>query len=92
MSFLKKLFGISSEPAAPAKSASVEHEGYQITAMPMSDGGQYRICAEISREIDGEVKTHRMIRADTFPDAESAADASYRKAKQMIKEQGDRIF
>jgi hypothetical protein len=33
-----------------------------------------------------------MIRADTFEDEDSAAAASLGKARQMIDEQGDRIF
>ncbi|MCP4070175.1 MAG: hypothetical protein GY742_00365 [Hyphomicrobiales bacterium] len=90
MSFLKKLFGVS--PAAEEPTVVIEHEGYQITATPVSDGGQYRLCAEISREIDGEIKTHRMIRADIFPNRDDAIECSYRKAKQMIGEQGERIF
>ena len=89
MSFLKKLFGISS---APVELPSIEYEGYLIQSTPISEGGQFRLCANISREIDGEMKTHRMIRADMFPDSNSATEAAYRKAKQMIGEQGDRIF
>ena len=33
-----------------------------------------------------------MIRADIFTSADEAAEASIRKAKQMIGEQGERIF
>ena len=90
MSFFKKLFGM--KPAAEEPVSSIEHEGYLITATPMSDGGQFRLCAVISREIDGETLTHRMIRADIFPNRDDAIETSYRKAKQMIDEQGDRIF
>ena len=90
MSFFKKLFGMT--PAADEPVSSIEHEGYQIAAMPISEGGQFRLCAEISREIDGEMQTHRMIRADMFPSRDDAIETSYRKAKQMIKEQGERIF
>ncbi len=90
MSFLKKLFGIS--PAAEETAATIEHEGYRISPSPVSEGGQFRLCAEISREIDGETKTHRMIRADIFPNRDDAIETSCRKAKQMIDEQGDRIF
>ena len=90
MSFLKKLFG--SAPRIEKSEEPVEHEGYQITATPIAEGGQFRLSAEISREIDGETKTHRMIRADIFPNRDDAIAAALRKARQVIKEQGDRIF
>ncbi|GAG91830.1 unnamed protein product [marine sediment metagenome] len=92
MNFLAMKTRKISTPAEPEPEASIEHEGYVITSMPMAEGGQFRLCAEITREIDGEMKTHRMIRADIFPNRDEAIEASYRKAKQMIKEQGDRFF
>ena len=89
MSFLKKLFG-GGEKAETR--ASEMHEGFIITPTPMADGGQFRLCAEIRKEVGGEMKTHRLIRADMFASADQAADASVSKAKQVIKEQGERIF
>lgn len=94
MSFLKKLFGMGGEGAAKAGKfvAEVEHEGYLIQTAPMRDGSIYRVCGTISKEIDGEMKSHTLIRADTLPSADEASDMTVRKAKQMIKEQGDRLF
>lgn len=91
MSLLKKLFGGGSAKAAPSH-ASERHQGYDITPTPMPDGGQFRLCAEITKEIEGDLKTHRLIRADMFADDEQAAQAAIGKAKQVIKEQGERIF
>jgi hypothetical protein len=90
MSILKKLFGSASKNVEPEE--PIEHEGYQITPSPIAEGGQFRLSADISREIDGETKIHRMIRADIFPNRDDAIAASIRKARQMIKEQGDQIF
>jgi hypothetical protein len=91
MSFLKKLFGGGSKGSGKAE--VIEHEGYRITPQMMSaEGGQYRLCAIIEREVDGEVKRHKLIRADTFSDAGQAANAAVDKAKQVIREQGERIF
>ncbi len=42
--------------------------------------------------MDGTVKSHTLIRADTLGDLEGANEASISKAKQVIDEQGDRIF
>lgn len=90
MSFFKKFFG-----GGGAKTAEIPaemHEGYIIAPAPMNDGGQYRLCCEVRKEIDGEMKSHMLIRADMFASADMAAQASISKAKQMIREQGDRIF
>ncbi|MFD0916335.1 HlyU family transcriptional regulator [Pseudahrensia aquimaris] len=96
MSFLKKLFGGSKSSGATGSwaepDAQEEHEGYTIAAAPVSEGGQFRLAGTISKEIDGEVKTHQLIRADMFPNKEEAVAFTFRKAKQVIKEQGDRLF
>lgn len=94
MSFLKKLFGGGGD-ASPKASKPVEeltYEGFHIATMPMDEGGQFRVCAMITKEIDGEVKSHKMIRADMSGSQKEASDISMRKAKQMIDEQGERFF
>lgn len=91
MSLLKKLFGGgggSAEPDAPTE----EYEGYRITATPISEGQTFRVAATIEKEVSGETKTHKLIRADTVQGLEAAQAASVRKAKQVIDEQGERIF
>ncbi len=94
MSFLKRLFGgggpDKGKPANPAFEA--EYEGFAIVATPQNDGGQFRLCAVVSKEIDGETKSHKLIRADLFPSAGDAAEAALRKARQVIDEQGDKLL
>ncbi len=96
MSFLKKLFGGgggSGEPGGGAKPvAEVTHDGFQIATTPIEEGGQFRVAAMISKEVGGEVKSHRLIRADMCGSAEEASDIALRKAKMMIDEQGERIL
>ncbi|MEZ5809873.1 MAG: HlyU family transcriptional regulator [Rhizobiaceae bacterium] len=95
MSFLKRLFGggsAGSDDGAVPSAETVEHAGYSIRAAPIRDGGQFRLCAVISRDIDGETRTHKLIRADMFMSADDAADAALRKAKLVIAEQGDAMF
>ena len=58
----------------------------------MKDSGGWRLAAQIEKKIDDDTKTHRLIRADTFQDREAAVSASIAKAKQVIDEQGDRLF
>ena len=92
MSFFKRLFGGGDSGQAPKPAAETEHKGFQIAATPQAEGGQYRLHGMISKEIDGETKTHTLIRADLFPDADQCAEVTLRKAKQVIDEQGERIF
>ncbi|QDZ00594.1 hypothetical protein FQ775_09490 [Nitratireductor mangrovi] len=95
MSLLKRLFGLGGggeEPGEPKPAAETEHKGFRIQAMPFKEGGQFQTCALISKEVDGEVKEHRLIRADRFAALDDAVDVSLRKAKQMIDEQGERLF
>jgi len=92
MSFLKKLFGGSSASQAPVAADPVEHQGYTIHPAPAAEGGQFRLGAVISRQVDGQLKEHKLIRADLFPSRDEAVEAAVRKAKLVIAEQGDRMF
>lgn len=90
MSFFKKLFG-GGKSDEPSEDSSVEYKGFQIEPAPISEGGQYRVCAILSKAVDGRSMRHRLIRADVCGSAQEAADIAVRKAKQMIDEQGDRL-
>jgi len=94
MSFWKKLFGSGSKDGAePAKAVrQAEHNGYRIEAVPYAEAGQFQVAGVISKEIDGSLKQHRFVRADRFPTIDDAADFSVMKARQIIDQQGDRIF
>lgn len=86
MSILKKLFGGGS--AAPSKATPEAHNGFNIFPEPAKEQHGFRIAARIEK--DG--KTHYMIRADTYASLDVATEASISKAKQMIDQQGDRMF
>ena len=88
MSFLSKLFGGSPKPDPIPET----HNGFRIYPDPVKDGGQFRIGARIEKDVDGQTKTHRMIRADSFGSVEQANEVSLLKAKQLIDQQGDAIF
>ena len=88
MSLLSKLFGGG---AKPEKDPEV-YKDFRIFPEPQSGQGGYRLAARIEKEIDGEVKVHQLLRADTIQSAEEAEAFSIRKAKQVIDEQGDAIF
>lgn len=85
MSILNKLFGGGkSRPEAEPET----YNGFAITPTPIAEGGRFRVSARIEK--DG--KTHTLIRADVLEDLTAANEASVGKAKQMIDEQGDRLF
>lgn len=93
MSFLKKLFGGGGDAGGSAPAAeATEYEGFTIVPAPQKEGGQYRLAGTISKTVDGEDKSHRLIRADLFQSSDEAVDATVRKAKQVIDEQGDALF
>lgn len=95
MSFFKKLFGGGgSEPAAtePKVAGEAEHRGFTIKATPFKHEGQYQTCGVISKEVGGEVKEHRFIRADRFAGLDDAVQLTLSKGRQIIDEQGERIF
>ena len=88
MSLLKKLFGGggSSEPAGET------YKDFRIIPTLQKESDGYRIAARIEKEIDGDTKIHNLIRADTIASHEDATATTIAKAKQVIDEQGDRLF
>ena len=88
MSLFSRLFGKSApEPVDP-----VPHAGFLIFPEPAQQAGGFRIGARIEKEVGGEVKVHNMIRVDSYATLDTATEASVSKAKQLIDQQGDRIF
>ena len=87
MSLFTKLFGGGKTEPEPEI-----HNGYRIYPEPAKESGGYRLRARIEKEIDGQTRTHQLIRADTIASLEKACEASVNKAKQIIDEQGDRLF
>lgn len=94
LSFLKSLLGggASAGPERTAAAKQTEHRGFIIEARPYKEGGQYQACGLIRKDMDGVVKEHKFIRADRFTTLEDAADFSLAKGRQIVDEQGERLF
>ncbi len=90
MSLLSKLFG--SKPKQDEAPKGEEYKGFRIYAEPMREGSVYRLSARIELDVDGGMKEHHVIRADTFGDKGEAAEISVSKAKQLIDQLGERLF
>lgn len=91
MSLWKKLFGGGAAKEEPPLDP-VEYKGFTIRPAPFVEDGQYQTCGIITKEVGGEVREHRFIRADRFAAKDDAVDITLRKARHLIDEQGERIF
>jgi hypothetical protein len=95
MSFLKSLFGRRDKAGNEGDNKvakEIEHGGFIIQATPYKDGGQYQTSGIVAKVIEGVRKEHRFIRADRFASLDEAIDCSLSKGRQMVDEQGERLF
>ena len=94
VSFLKKLFGGSGpDNGAPAERGEpVEHQGFRVQPAPEPEGGQWRLAGYILSGSEDDLKEQKFIRADLFSSRDEASEFAIRKGKQIIDEQGHRLF
>jgi hypothetical protein len=84
-----RLFG---DVAVDPEEDPVEYNGYRIRPTPFPRLGQYQTAGMIEKDVGGETKEHRFVRAETHSSREEAIAFSIAKAKQIIDEQGERMF
>lgn len=91
---LKKLLGGGgpAEPPAPDRSSAVEYKGYRIIPHPRPQGGQFLTAGIIEKDTDEGTKVHEFIRADTHASADDARSFAVIKARQIIDQEGERMF
>lgn len=91
---LKKLFNalFKEQSAQIVDVTPTEYAGYLIYPEPMAEGGQYRLAGRITREIDGQLQTHRFIRSDLFTNPADAERFMVQKAHTFIDQMGERMF
>ena len=89
-----KLFGgaNSAEGNAAEPAEAIEYNGFTIVAAPFKEGSQYKTAGSITKDIEGEVRSVHFIRADNHADRGSAVTHSQSKAKQIVDEQGEKMF
>lgn len=95
LSKLKDLLSrLSGEGAAgpEAAAAEVEYKGYLIRPASYKNNGQYQTSGTIRKETTEGAKEHKFIRADTYASLDDANAFAIMKAKQLIDQQGDRMF
>ncbi len=91
LSWWSKLFG-GGAPASPPAGLEEDYRGYTIRSRTLPVGREYQVAGSIEKEIGGEMKRHDFVRADRMPSLDEAAQFSLRKGRQIIDEQGDRLF
>jgi hypothetical protein len=80
------------EPEA-APSPAVEYKGFRIVPAPYpARAGQFQTAGTIEKDFPPEVKRHEFVRAETHGSREDAAAFAIAKGKQIIDEQGERLF
>ena len=81
--------GVAPEAAALSE---VEYKGYRIRPTPYRNNGQYQVSGTIQKDTPEGVKEHKFVRADTYSNLDDATAFVIMKAKQLIDQQGDRMF
>lgn len=93
MGSIRNLFSGGSASKPPqAANAPDRYKDCLIYAEPISEGGQWRLAGRIVKGEGDAAKEHKFIRADIFANREEVEAMTLRKARQIIEEQGDRLF
>ena len=96
MSWFSKLFGAGGSDQAASGSTGAgpaeEYKGFAIRPTHMQAGSEFQLAGSIEKDIDGVTKRYDFVRADRFSSKSEAQSASVAKGRQIIDEQGDRLF
>jgi hypothetical protein len=80
--------GAGEEPASEA----FEYNGYRIRAAPYESAGGFQTAGVIEKDFADGAKEHRFVRAEAHPSRDAAVAFTIAKGKQIIDEQGERVF
>jgi hypothetical protein len=96
MSILSRILSMfTGGSSVAAESPAADPQTYKdclIHAAPIAEGSQYRLAGRIERDIDGRRLERSFIRADVFSSRDDALDGTFRKAKQIIDQNGPSLF
>jgi len=71
---------------------AVEYRGFRIRPAPYPAKGQFQTAGVIEKDYETGLKEYRYVRAETHASKDDAAAFAISKGKQIIDEQGDRLF
>lgn len=98
MSILSSLFSLFSGGAKPQKASAGPtaepqvHQDCVIYASPIREGSQLRLAGRIEKQVNGETLERIFIRADVFTSEQDALECTFRKARQIIDQNGAALF
>ncbi|MET3924497.1 HlyU family transcriptional regulator [Devosia sp. 2618] len=95
MSFWKNLFGGGSSSNEPVGDKVLGEEGYKgflIKAIEMKAGSELQLAGIIEKDVAGDLKTYRFVRADRMTSRDDLTALALSKGRQIIDEQGEAIF
>ena len=87
----RRMLGGGEAPASQV-AARESYKGCELEAVPVQDGGRWRVAGSVVKTIDGAEKRHDFVRADTFPDRDDAAAVSLSKGRLLVDQMGDKLF
>ena len=92
--FFSRLFGggKADNSAADAPGEAVEYKGFRIRPAPFRAEGQFQTAGLIEKDFSDGRKEYRFIRAEKHTSADLASEFAISKGRQIIDEQGDRVF
>ena len=91
MSFWKSLFG-GGEPKQAAPAPGEDYKGFLIRPTPMPVGSEFQLAGEIEKEVGGERKVYKFVRADRMSSRDDAASMALAKGRLIVDEQGVSMF
>lgn len=92
LSLLKKLFGGPAGNGGGRQGEPVTYQAYTIVPSPRPRDGQFLTAGTISKEFPDGVREQTFVRADTHTSFDAACEHAVSKGRQIIDEQGDRLF
>lgn len=96
-SFFKDLWtrfssGGEAKSADEAPGEAVEYKGFRIRPAPYPSRGQFQTAGIIEKDFETGMREHRFVRAETHASKDDAAAFAIAKGRQIIDEQGERVF
>ena len=88
---IQKILG-SGGPKGPKRGDGVSYKELMIYPQVQQEGGQWRVAGVIEKRAGETAQEHHFIRADLLSSHEEAEAFAIRKGRQIIDEQGNRLF
>ncbi len=97
MSFFKRIFWrekpkVNPEDLLPQILGEEDYLGYKIQALDLKQENETLLSGRIIKKIGDKVLEKDFIRADRMNSKEQALKASLAKGRQIIDQEGDRLF